>query len=109
MAELIIKFYPDFRRTINELQRYSVSGKIDTGILVSITEMNIQGLNKALKNKHFGDMRKWVVDNVDKDATGLYKELYQNFYEVLKPRQYLLCVFYWQSINTRMPLWQILN
>ena len=85
LAELIIKFYPDFRRTINELQRYSVSGKIDTGILVSITEMNIQGLNKALKNKHFGDMRKWVVDNVDKDATGLYKELYQNFYEVLKP------------------------
>ena len=85
LAELIIKFYPDFRRTINELQRYSVSGKIDTGILVSITEMNIQGLNKALNNKHFGDMRKWVVYNVDKDATGLYKELYQNFYEVLKP------------------------
>jgi len=85
LAELIIKFYPDFRRTINELQRYSVSGKIDTGILVNISEMNIQGLNKALHNKHFGDMRKWVVDNIDKDPTGLYKELYQNFYEVLKP------------------------
>tara|TARA_E500000305_G_scaffold22150_1_gene16799 strand:- start:1516 stop:2460 length:945 start_codon:yes stop_codon:yes gene_type:complete len=85
LAELIIKFYPDFRRTINELQRYSVSGRIDTGILVNIAEMNIQGLNKALSNKHFGDMRKWVVDNIDKDPTGLYKELYQNFYEVLKP------------------------
>ena len=85
LAELIQKHYPDFRRTINELQRYSVSGKIDTGILVSISEMNIQGLNKALKSKHFGDMRKWVVDNIDKDATGLYKELYQNFYEVMEP------------------------
>ena len=85
LAELIIKFYPDFRRTINELQRYSVSGKIDTGILVSITEMNIQGLNKALKSKHFGDMRKWVVDNIDQDPAGLFKDLYSNFYNTMKP------------------------
>jgi len=85
LAELIMKYYPDFRRTINELQRYSVSGKIDTGILVTLSEMNIQGLNTALKKRHFGDMRKWVVDNIDKDSSGLFKDLYENFYKVLKP------------------------
>ncbi len=85
LAELIIKFYPDFRRTINELQRYSVSGKIDTGILVSISDMNIQGLNQALKKRNFPEMRKWIVDNIDKDPAGLYKELYENFYKVLEP------------------------
>ena len=86
VAELIIKFYPDFRRTINELQRYSVSGKIDTGILVNIAEANIKSLNKALKDRHFGDMRKWVVDNIDQDPAGLYKDLYQNFYTELQPQ-----------------------
>ena len=85
LAELIMKYYPDFRRTINELQRYSVSGKIDTGILVTMSEMNIQGLNTALKKKNFSDMRKWVVDNIDKDSSGLFKDLYENFYKVLKP------------------------
>ena len=86
LAELIIKFYPDFRRTINELQRYSVSGKIDTGILVNIAEANIKSLNKSLKDRHFGDMRKWVVDHIDQDPAGLYKELYQNFYTELQPQ-----------------------
>ena len=86
LAQLIVKYYPDFRRTINELQRYSVSGKIDTGILVTVSEANIQSLNQALKNKKFNDMRKWVVDNVDQDPAGLYKELYQNFYNVLQPQ-----------------------
>jgi len=86
LAELIVKYYPDFRRTINELQRYSVSGKIDTGILVTVSEANIQSLNQALKNKKFNDMRKWVVDNVDQDPAGLYKELYQNFYNALEPQ-----------------------
>jgi len=85
VAELIIKHYPDFRRTINELQRYSVSGKIDTGILVTISEANLVNLNKSLKDRHFGDMRKWVTDNIDQDPAGLFKELYQNFYTTMKP------------------------
>ena len=85
VAELIIKHYPDFRRTINELQRYSVSGKIDTGILVTISEANLVNLNKSLKDRHFGDMRKWVTDNIDQDPAGLFKELYQNFYTAMKP------------------------
>ena len=88
VAELIIKYYPDFRRTINELQRYSVSGKIDTGILVTISEANLQSLSKALKNKHFGDMRKWVVDNIDQDPAGLFKDLYSNFYTYYETRKY---------------------
>ena len=86
LAELIIKFYPDFRRTINELQRYSVSGKIDTGILVTISEANLQSLTEALKTKSFPSMRKWVVDNIDQDPSGLYKDLYQNFYTTLQPQ-----------------------
>ena len=86
LAQLIVKYYPDFRRTINELQRYSVSGKIDTGILVTVSEANIQSLNQSLKNKKFNDMRKWVVDNIDQDPAGLYKELYQNFYGTLQPQ-----------------------
>ena len=86
LAELIVKYYPDFRRTINELQRYSVSGKIDTGILVTISEANLQSLNQSLKGKKFNDMRKWVVDNIDQDPAGLYKELYQNFYGALQPQ-----------------------
>ena len=86
LAELIIKFYPDFRRTINELQRYSVSGKIDTGILVTISEANLQSLTEALKTKSFPSMRKWVVDNIDQDPSGLYKDLYQKFYTTLQPQ-----------------------
>ena len=86
LAELIIKHYPDFRRTINELQRYSVSGKIDTGILVNIAEANIKSLNKALKTRHFGDMRKWVVQNLDKDPSSLFSGIYDILYKHLQPQ-----------------------
>ena len=61
IAELIQRHYPDFRRTINELQRYSVRGKIDSGILVSLSDINNKELVKLLKEKRFTDMRKWVV------------------------------------------------
>ena len=86
LAELIQKHYPDFRRTINELQRYSVRGKIDSGILVSISETNINNLVTSLKSKHFGDMRKWVADNIDKDSTLLFREIYDKLYQVLEPQ-----------------------
>ena len=69
LAELIQRHYPDFRRTINELQRYSVRGKIDSGILVSLSEINNKELIKMLKEKRFGDMRKWVIQNLDKDPS----------------------------------------
>ena len=85
LAELIQKHFPDFRRTINELQRYSARGKIDTGILVSLSEINNKELVDCLKNKKFVDMRKWVVQNLDKDPSSLYRGLYDILYPLLLP------------------------
>ena len=67
MAELIIKHFPDFVKTINELQRYSVRGKIDSGILFTLSEANNKELVSTLKEKRFNDMRKWVIANIDKE------------------------------------------
>jgi len=86
LAELIQKHYPDFRRTINELQRYSVRGKIDSGILFNLSEANSKELMKCLKDKNFNDMRKWVVQNIDKDGSKLFTEIYDNLYTVLESK-----------------------
>ena len=83
LAELIQKYYPDFRRTINELQRYSVRGKIDSGILFSLSEANHKDLIKTLKDKKFNDMRKWVVNNIDKEPASLFRGIYDVLYEAL--------------------------
>jgi DNA polymerase III delta prime subunit len=83
LGELIQKFYPDFRRTINELQRYSVRGKIDSGILFSLSEANTKDLIVSLKDKKFNDMRKWVVQNLDKEAAFLFKTIYEVLYTAL--------------------------
>ena len=83
LAELIQKYYPDFRRTINELQRYSVRGKIDSGILFSLSEANNKELVKTLKAKKFSDMRKWVVNNIDKEPASLFRGIYDIMYEAL--------------------------
>ena len=86
LAELIQRHYPDFRRTINELQRYSVRGKIDSGILVSMSEINNKQLISFLKDKRFGDMRKWVVQNLDKDPSSLFTGIYDILYKHLQPQ-----------------------
>ena len=86
LAELIQKFYPDFRRTINELQRYSVRGKIDSGILFSLSEANHKELMSALKDKKFNEMRKWVVQNLDKEPSTLFTGLYDILYTALEPK-----------------------
>jgi len=83
LAELIQKYYPDFRRTINELQRYSVRGKIDSGILFSLSEANTKELVKILKEKRFNDMRKWVIDNLDKEPSSLFTTIYELMYSAL--------------------------
>ena len=83
LAELIQKHYPDFRRTINELQRYSVRGKIDSGILFSISEANTKELAKTLKEKRFNDMRKWVINNLDKEPSSLFTTIYELLYSTL--------------------------
>lgn len=85
IAELIKKHFPDFRRVINELQRYSQLGKIDTGILSQISDVTINDIIKYIKEKDFGAIRKWVASN-DIDATAFYRKLYDNLYEVLKPQ-----------------------
>ena len=86
LAELIQRHYPDFRRTINELQRYSVRGKIDSGILVSLSEINNKQLISFLKEKKFSDMRKWVVQNLDKDPSSLFSSIYDILYKNLQPQ-----------------------
>lgn len=84
LAELIQKHYPDFRRTINELQRYSVRGEIDSGILYSLSEANTKELVKILKEKRFNDMRKWVINNLDKEPSSLFSTIYNLLYTNLE-------------------------
>ena len=84
LAELIQKHYPDFRRTINELQRYSVRGEIDSGILFRLSEANTKELIKILKEKRFNDMRKWVINNLDKEPSSLFSTIYSVLYANLE-------------------------
>jgi DNA polymerase III delta prime subunit len=81
IAEVINKYFPDWRRVLNELQRYSVSGTIDAGILVDIAEVNVKELMHSMKNKEFTNVRKWVVDNLDNDPVRLFRRIYDNLYE----------------------------
>jgi len=85
LAELITLYFPDFRRVINELQRYSVTGSIDSGILANHSS-NIQDLVSILKNKKFVDMRKWIADHKDIDTAQLYRQLYDNASQYVKPQ-----------------------
>ena len=85
LAELIKKHFPDFRKLINELQRYSVSGKIDAGILVNISDENLKTLLSHLKSKDFTEMRKWVVQNLDNDPVKIFRRIYDSMYEHLQP------------------------
>ena len=81
VAEVINKYFPDWRRVLNELQRYSVSGAIDAGMLVDIAEVNIKELMHSMKNKEFTNVRKWVVNNLDNDPVRLFRRIYDNLYE----------------------------
>lgn len=85
IAELIKKHFPDFRRIINELQRYSQFNKIDSGILSQIQDASINDIVKFLKEKDFGSIRKWVASN-DIDSQNLYRKIYDNMYEMLQPQ-----------------------
>jgi len=84
VAELINKHFPDFRRVLNELQRFSKFGSIDTGILSQIKEASLDEVVKFLKEKDFGSVRKWVASNPVDPAT-FYRKLYDNLYDILKP------------------------
>ena len=84
LAELIKKHFPDFRRVLNELQRYSQFGKIDTGILVQIADISVDELSKHIVAKDFGAIRKWVASH-EIDNTTLFRKLYDTLSDTLKP------------------------
>tara|TARA_R100000030_G_scaffold35896_1_gene26816 strand:- start:2358 stop:2846 length:489 start_codon:yes stop_codon:yes gene_type:complete len=83
LVELINKHFPDWRRVLNECQRYSVGGEIDTGILASFAEVKTDELIKNLKEKNFPEVRKWVVSNLDNDSGVLLRRVYDACYETL--------------------------
>ena len=85
IAELIKKHFPDFRRVLNELQRYSQFGKIDTGILSQLGDVSISEVVKNIKEKDFGAIRKWVASH-EIDSTTLFRKLYDTMYETMKPQ-----------------------
>jgi DNA polymerase III delta prime subunit len=85
VAEVVTKHFPDWRRVLNELQRYSATGKIDSGILANLGEENFKGLVDLLKNKRFNDMRKWVSENLDTEPTAFFRKFYDMASTYMKP------------------------
>ena len=90
LAELLMKHFPDYRRVLNELQRYSRSGTIDEGILSNIAEINTKGLIDSLKDKDWKKMRQWVVNNVDNDPQGVYRKVYDSLIDKVKQVPHLV-------------------
>jgi len=85
VAGVVEKHFPDWRRVLNELQRYSASGAIDSGILVNVSETNMNDLVSFLKDKDFKSIRKWVANNMDNDPTQVYRKIYDTLYEQIEP------------------------
>ena len=86
LVKIIEKFFPDYRRTLNELQRYSASGNLDAGIVAQLSDVRkIAELVGFLKDKNFGEMRKWVVVNSDIDHNRIYRKIYDSLVEYFKP------------------------
>ena len=86
IAELILKFAPDWRRVLNELQRYSINGKIDSGIINGLRDKNYDDLFSHLKNKNFKGMRSWVVNNIDTDASAIFRAIYDRMSDKVAPQ-----------------------
>lgn len=85
VATFVTKWYPDNRRVLNELQRYSVNGQIDVGILSQVGELQLKDLIKCLKEKNFSGVREWVVNNIDNDYNTIYRKIYDGLYDFLSP------------------------
>ena len=86
LAALVQKYFPDFRRTLNELQRYSSIGKIDNGVLAAVSDTKLDDLVKFLKEKEFTKMKKWVVQNLDNEPTQIIRNVYDSLYTYLSPQ-----------------------
>lgn len=85
LADVIMKFFPDWRRVLNELQRYSMTGSIDEGIMINVSDQNYDELFLCLKNKDFKTMRKWVVNNIDTDASAIFRSIYDRMTDKIAP------------------------
>ena len=85
LAEVINKHFPDWRRVLNECQRYAVGGRIDSGILAAFSDVAVDDLIKNLKTKNFPEVRKWVNNNMDNDTSVLFRRIYDSLYESLVP------------------------
>jgi len=121
VAELIMKHFPDWRRVLNELQRYAASGKIDSGILAQMDNLDIRELCKLLKAKEFGNMRKWVAANSSMDVNVLFRKLYDISSEMMQSQsvaelvlilaeyQYKAAFVVDQEINTAACLTKIMT
>ena len=83
LVELVNKHFPDWRRVLNECQRYSVGGKIDTGILATFSDIKIHDLIKNLKEKNFKEVRKWCINSLDNDPSVLLRRVYDSLYDAL--------------------------
>ena len=103
LIKLIRRYYPDWRRLINETQRHSASGSISNSILVDIADINLGDLVQALKNKEFTTVKKWVVDNIDNDPAIVMRKLYDSLYDTLKgpsiPEAVLIIAKYMRDIT----------
>ena len=86
VALIIQKYFPDFRRTLNELQKYSSKGKIDTGILGSGADLAVSDLVTYLKKREFTNMKKWVVQNLDNEPQIIMRKVYDTMYTYMKPK-----------------------
>ena len=86
VAEVIQKHFPDFRRTLNELQRYAARGKIDTGILAQVSDVKISDLIGYLRDREFTSMKKWVSSNIDNEPQVIMRKIYDNLYTYLLPK-----------------------
>ena len=120
LAELINKHFPDWRRVLNECQRYSVGGEIDSGVLASFSDVAVNDLITHLKSKNFPEVRKWVVANLDNDPAVVLRRVYDACYDCLSPQtipaavlivakyQYQICFVADQEINLLAALTEIM-
>jgi DNA polymerase III delta prime subunit len=120
LAQLINSHFPDWRRVLNECQRYSVSGEIDSGILASFSDVAVNDLITHLKSKNFSEVRKWVVANLDNDPGVVLRRVYDACYDCLSPQsipaavlivakyQYQICFVADQEINLLAALTEIM-
>src|SRR6056297_1875177 len=102
LVTLVEKYFPDWRRVLNECQRYSVSGRIDAGILVNLGDENVKNLMSYLKDKDFSKMRRWVAENIDTEPAAIFRKIYDSMADYLKPEsipQIVLILAQYQYYN----------